>query len=259
MKKNVYLIILTVVTVICVIVGSCYHLIGFGVSVLEQLSIFQTRESTEAGPNVSKNAVTIDDFTSIQANVNVMDLDIVRGDSYSVSYRGNEKLQPDYKVENGCLTIIQSAKLSRLMSGNKKCSLTVTVPVSLTSANIQTDVGDLAFSGQDISDLTITADVGDIDLNDCSLENAKLEANIGDIDFKNCSFTALDISSDVGDVDFASREDLSAYTIDLSTDVGDVEVNGKNCHRNFNQQGSPSYGKLTITNDTGDIELDYKK
>lgn len=31
MKKNVYLIILTLVTVICIIGGTCYHLVGWGV------------------------------------------------------------------------------------------------------------------------------------------------------------------------------------------------------------------------------------
>ena len=51
MKKNVYLIILTLVTVICIIGGTCYHLVGWGVSFLSHLpfaSFYSDSDDTES-------------------------------------------------------------------------------------------------------------------------------------------------------------------------------------------------------------------
>lgn len=40
MKKNIYLTILTIVTVLCIIGGTCYHVIGWGVSLQSALYLF---------------------------------------------------------------------------------------------------------------------------------------------------------------------------------------------------------------------------
>ena len=37
MKKNIYLSIITLVTIICIIAGTCYHLLGFGVKIFPNI------------------------------------------------------------------------------------------------------------------------------------------------------------------------------------------------------------------------------
>ena len=40
MKRNVYLILITVITILCIIAGTGYHLVRFGLSVAEGLPFF---------------------------------------------------------------------------------------------------------------------------------------------------------------------------------------------------------------------------
>ena len=40
MKRNVYLILITVITILCIIAGTGYHLVRFGLSVAEGLPSF---------------------------------------------------------------------------------------------------------------------------------------------------------------------------------------------------------------------------
>lgn len=288
MKRNVYLILLTIITIICIIAGTCYHLVRFGLSVAEGLPSLQSiieavtdwdddddwdddwgddDTKTDAAPAASKNNAnkstsakeTLDAFTSIQADLRIADLKIVSGTANSITYKASSKrFIPKYEIKNNCLTIQQAQKGTVSLGVHKKqgCTITITVADSLDHVKIQADVGDITFSDQNITGLDLSADVGDIDLENCMFDKSTLEANIGDVDIKNCSFTTMDISNDVGDVDFDSKEDLSDYQIDLDTDLGDVSVNAKSYHHSYSHDGKTKHA-LTVSNDTGDIDLTY--
>lgn len=265
MKKNVYLTVLTIVTVICVVIGLCYHTINFGVSFMDGLNIpfFSLSRNTTSG-NGSKSSemlkdpedIMLDEFNTIKVDADVMDLNIEYGSNFSLSYYCNEKLIPDYKVKDGVLTVTQNSDLTSLWGGNKKCSVTITVPEELEFVDIASDVGDIDLKNLSIKTLTLTADVGDIDIIRCTLGQVTLTADLGDIDVENSSFIELKATNDVGDTDIESSISLSDYEIDLKTDIGEVEVNDRNSHRSFQQPGTGN-GKLTVSNSTGDIEVSY--
>ena len=260
MKRNVYLILITVITILCIIAGTGYHLVRFGLSVAEGLPSFS--EFIEAISDWDDDDDDSDDndnrdaFSSINANLNVVDLTIQRGNTFSITCKASKKLTPEYKVENNCLTITQYAKAHNALGRNKKCSVTITVADTLTDLKLHTNVGDVDLSGLNVLALDLRADVGDIDLENCTLETSTLDANVGDIDLEDCTFTSMEITSNVGDVDLDCKEDLSGYHIELGTGVGDVNVNDTYCHRSYSNQGDSSHS-LTISNDTGDISLTY--
>lgn len=65
MKKNVYLIILTLVTVICIIGGTCYHLVGWGVSFLSHLpfaSFYSDSDDTESSGTITLDRHSLTSF-----------------------------------------------------------------------------------------------------------------------------------------------------------------------------------------------------
>ena len=292
MKRNVYLIILTIITIICVIAGTGYHLVRFGISVARGLPSIQTfidavsdwddddfSDSTEAASSTKtvSSSQNLDAFTSIQTDMRVLDLNVVSGDSYSIQYKANRKLVPEFEVKNNCLTIKQLQKGSVFHgTQNAKCEVTVTVADSLDSVKIQSDSGDVALSDQTITTLSLYADAGDIHLENCALDKSTLETDAGDFDLKNCTFTTLslyadagdinlgnctfknmDISSDAGDIDIDSKEDLSGYRIDLDASFGDVTVNHKNHRSRYSHDGNLSGHTLTVSTDAGDIDLNY--
>ena len=292
MKRNVYLIILTIITIICIIGGTCYHLVRFGISVAGGLPSIQTfmdavldwnndyysynTESSASTKTVSSSQ-NLDAFTSIQADMNVMDLNVVSGDSYSIQYKASKKFVPEFEVKNNCLTIKQTQKFSFFSAArNPKCTVTVTVADSLDSVKIQSDAGDITLSDQTITTFSLYADAGDINLENCAFGKSTIETDAGDFDLKNCTFTALslytdagdidlenctftnmDISTDAGDIDIDSKEDLSGYRIDLDTSYGDVTVNHKKQRHSYSHDGTLSGHTLTVSTDAGDIDLNY--
>lgn len=313
MKRNVYLIILTIITILCVIAGTGYHLVRFGISVAEGLPSIQTfmdavsdwdddaSADNAASSSSAKNTKTVsssqnlDAFTSIQADMSVIDLNVVSGDSYSIQYKANQKFVPEFEVKNNCLTIRQRQKVSVFPKRNIKCTVTVTVADSLDSVKIQSDAGMVTLSDQTITTLSLYADAGDINLKNCAfgkstletdagdfdlknctftafslyadagdinlencaLDKGTLETDAGDVDLKNCTFTNMDISSDAGDVAIDSKEDLSGYHIDLDASFGDVTVNHKNQRSRYSHDGTRSGHTLTVSTDAGDIDLNY--
>ena len=132
MKRNVYLILITVITILCIIAGTGYHLVRFGLSVAEGLPSFSEfieaisdwdddgddsddsddNDDSDNGISTSVDASqkNLDAFSSINADLNVVDLTIQRGNTFSITCKASKKLTPEYKVENNCLTITQYAK-----------------------------------------------------------------------------------------------------------------------------------------------------
>lgn len=256
MKKNIYLTILTFVTVLCIIGGTCYHVIGWGVSLAKGITGILSHNGTESVGNLKNDTITLDSFSNITADVNVMNLTVATGESYSISYASNEKLIPEYEVKDNTLTLKQKNLKFNSITGNKKCTVTVTVPDSLQNLQIDANVGDVNLDGISAESLVLNADVGDIDVTDCSFDQVKAEAAVGDVDFEDSSFQNMEISNDVGDVS-VSAENLSNYQMNLSTDIGEVSVNDKNYRKSYKCDGY-SGSKLIIENNTGDIEVDYR-
>jgi hypothetical protein len=219
---------------------------------------------TNAGALKNSESIPLSTFTAIEADCDVMALTILPGDSYTIRYSANEKLIPEFQVENGTLTLTQNA-LHTISFGSKKCSVTITVPYStaLDSADISTDVGDIVLRELQLASLSLTADVGDIDLAFCQFGDVTLTANVGDIDLDNSTFTSLsatadvgDVSVDLGEVSTDAASNLDTYTMQLSTDIGEVEVNNTDCRRNYVQTGTADHS-VTIEVSTGNIKVNY--
>lgn len=257
MKKNVYLTILTVVTVLCIIGGSCYHIVGWGLNVLSDVFSFWKSDKEEAGPVVDSDSGELGDFTSISVDADIMSLTVVPGDSAAISYKGNEKLAPKYEIDGDALVITQTGKVNSFW-GSKKCNVTLTVPEAacFRSIEIYSAVGDIDLSGLQGEFLSLDADVGDIDVDGCRFTDIEITASVGDVDMEDCTFTTLAIDADVGDIDVDSAADLSEYEISLDTDMGEVCVNDRDYRKSYEQDGT-SAGQVTITNSMGDISLEY--
>jgi DUF4097 and DUF4098 domain-containing protein YvlB len=194
-----------------------------------------------------------------------MALTVLPGDSYTIRYSANEKLIPEFQVENGTLILTQNSPHTTVSFGTQKCSVTITVPYStaLDSADISTDVGDITLKELELTSLSLTADVGDIDLAFCQFGDVTLTADVGDIDLDNSTFTSLsatadvgDVSVDLGEVSTDAASNLGNYAMQLSTDIGKVEVNNTDCRRNYVQTGNADY-QMTIEVSTGNIKVNY--
>ena len=119
MKRNVYLILITVITILCIIAGTGYHLVRFGLSVAEGLPSFSEfieaisdwdddgddsddsddNDDSDNGISTSVDASqkNLDAFSSINADLNVVDLTIQRGNTFSITCKASKSLPRNIK------------------------------------------------------------------------------------------------------------------------------------------------------------------
>ena len=94
MKKSIYLLIITIFTIVCVIVGTNIHMGG-------HLGISRMDDDVEE----YENSATLEAFDSIAVDADVMELQIVRGEEFGIQYDCTEDMIPQYKVEKEKLVI----------------------------------------------------------------------------------------------------------------------------------------------------------
>lgn len=260
MKKNIYLTILTIVTVACIIFGSLYHIIGLSSQISEYISLPFLKEKESESNSMNTDALTLEAFTGIKGDFSVIDLTISPGSSYKISYNGNKKFAPEYSVTDGVLNIKQQkVGIKSFGIKNNKCELTVTIPAdtSLSSVELTSDVGDIDLNNLAIGQLNLSADVGDLELKKLSSDEIVIETNVGDVDVKDCTYETIKITSDVGDISIDGQEELDSYAFDLSTDLGTVKVDGKKHSRSYEKTKEEGNNRLIyVRNDTGDISID---
>lgn len=262
MKKNIYLTVITIITIICIIAGTCYHVIGWGVHFFSEQPfishIFEDNDTEAESSN--QTTETLDSFDNLKLDISVADLTVTSGDSYSISYDTNRaSLIPKYNVNNGTLTVTQKSKHNSFW-GSTHCSITITVPESTVLNNLTADgsVGDVLFSEIQTQKSTLDFSVGDIDLENSALGNCTLDTSTGDIDVKDCTFENMEIDTSVGDVDVSVSQDLTSYDMTLDTGVGEVTVNGSS-HKDHYESSGDSSNTFIVDNSTGDISVNYGK
>lgn len=262
MKKNIYLTVITIITIICIIAGTCYHVIGWGVHFFSEqpfISHILGDNDTES-ESLNQTTETLDSFDNMKLDISVSDLTITTGDSYSISYDTNRAvLIPKYEVSHGTLTVTQKSKHNNFW-GSTHCAITITVPESAVLSNLTADgsVGDVLFQNIQAQKSTLDFSVGDLDLENCALGDCSIDTSTGDIDVKDCTFGNMEIDTSVGDVNVSVSQDLASYDMTLDTGVGEVTVNGGS-HKDHYESRGDSSNTFTVDNSTGDISVNYGK
>ena len=122
MKKNIYLIIITIITVVCIIAGSLYHIGGFALGLFDNL----IPHSDKSLGNVCTKELSVDEFSNLVFDTTISNINVKTGDSYTVSYKCNKRLVPKIKSSGDTLTISQSKGSN--YRRNTTSEITVTIP-----------------------------------------------------------------------------------------------------------------------------------
>lgn len=252
MKRAIYLSVISAVTAVCIVAGICCHMFGRGKS-FPGISFFH---------GGSKETVSLENeelatFEEISVISDIMDVTLKQGERYSISYKSSKKILPEYKVENGMLSVTQEEHKWKWNS-NYVCNVTITVPktASLGAITINSDVGDIKMDGIRAASVHADSDVGDIKAGSCTVGDVVLQTDVGDCKLEDCSFDNINIISDIGDVKLESAKDLSAYSMDVYTDMGNVKINGQKQRKAYSTEGSRE-NLIKIVTDCGDIHVSY--
>lgn len=284
MKKTIYIVIISVITIFCIIAGSIYRFGDFNIGWGFPWGM---------GSNSTKisKTVSLEDFDNVNIDLNVMDIEIEEGSEASAYYECSKEMYvPEINVENGTLVIRQkkNKKFNISNFGNIRCKMLLTVPTGtdLKDFTLRNNTGDVIINGIECDEFKLEADTGDIKLTDCESDKTdidndtgdvklidcllgicEIDGDTGDIKLSNCDFAPatgnISIANDTGDVDVEGCPDLGLYETDFSTDIGEVTVNGRDESKHYKEDAvlesnTDNIRKFTIKTDIGDVTVNQK-
>lgn len=271
MKKAVYLTLLTIVTIICILFGVFYHVLGRIAG--NGFRIFTKGYYSSEQCDFSEQ---IDEFTSIQMDIAAAEVMIEKGDAFSIAYEGIEDLKPQYSVDNKVLNVKSSTKGIHFTT-SIVCKLTVTIPegTKLNGVVFDIDAGNLEAYGLNADKLEIDVDAGNVEVYDAACDRVTIDvdagnvifkdgelgsveasADMGNIEFKSCAFDILEAEADMGNVEVHSSQSLEDYSMNIDVDLGNVDVNGHDYSGGYTSAGDSDH-RIDITVSLGNAEITY--
>ena len=242
MKKNVLLIALGVITVFCICYGTYKHLGGFGRMFKDGgISISFDDEYEDSEKHEGKYSIDekLEKFTSIKIDAAVTGITIEQGADFRIESSFNKEiLRPKFSVEGNKLVVVQGARKQHgINMGSQNCRMVITIP-----------------SGTSLSSIDIDSNVGDVRLRELDAEDIDIDLNVGEIDVRNVTFTNIECDNNVGEVSINPLDNLDEYNISASTDVGEVRIDGRNYKKSYNSRGN-GHKKIKVNTNVGEINI----
>ena len=254
MKKSIYLTTITIITVICIIAGSLYHIGGLALGLFDNL----IPHSDNSPGNVCTKELSVDEFSNLIFDAAVLNINITAGDNYTVSYKCNERLVPKIKSSGDTLTISQRERTN--YKGNTTSEITVTIPDSaaLNKLSFNTGVGEVNLDALTAADAEFDTGVGDLYVTDCSFAPCDVDGGTGNLSVENCAFDKMDIDGGTGNITVTSSQSLDGYMMDLDSGIGSITINGNDYGDEYEvNEKAEKVKHLIIDSGLGDIELKY--
>ena len=254
MKRAIYLIVLSLITIGCIIFGTIYHT---GKAIGHIARWWDEEVESEADATTEEGQDTLDAFTTIHVEADIASVKVKQGDEFKIEWSVYRSGVPTYDVKDGVLTVRQKHPHKNL-TGNHTCKITLTLPegTELQRVEIDADVGNVDLSDVISRKTVITADVGSVGLENCQLGDTTIEADVGDVRLHACGFDDFTAEADVGSISIDAAQDLSDYSFDLEAGVGDIHINDKNVRKQFEKHGSGQY-KMDVNCDVGSLDISF--
>ena len=216
-KKSVWLVAAAVVAALCV--GGCTVTVndssGSSSSDGSGFSQSDFTEKTESFENVS----------SITVDVVIGDINISKGDGFSVTCSFPEEYMPSMECTDGNLNVTLNTSDSISLKDGATATVTITVPedFKLTDMSLKTSLGSMDLKDLVSENFKAETAVGDIVMDYCVFQTVNIESELGNITGTEIGFDSGTVHAESGDVSMDGDFD----SIDASTDLGTATVNGK--------------------------------
>ena len=224
-KRNIFILILSIITVSCIIVGTSYHVFKYK-NYKDDVELVEYEDRT-----------IIPSFNSLIIDGYIMDIEVTTGDSYSydISYNHNS-LEPIVKIDGDAL-VIKQRKKPKNIGQTQICKAIVTIPFNekLNKIDIESNIGEVTVDCLSAKEVIVNTNIGHINLIDLDSEKIKGESNIGKVE--------IDVLGSIKD-----------YNIDLETNLGETKVNGRTLEKEYSSY-SDSSKEIKIETNIGEINL----
>lgn len=241
MKKTVLLIVLGVITIFCICYGTYKHLKGFDSIFKDGINISFDDDDDTDEKNDGKYSIDekLEKFSSIRLNAAVMGITIEQGDEFRIESSFNKEiLRPVFSINGNQLVVTQGRRKQQSINmGSQNCRTVITIP-----------------SGTSLSSIDIDSNVGNVRLREIDAEDIDVNLNVGEIDVRNVDFTEINCNTNVGEISINPVSKLNEYDINASTDVGEIRINGRNYKKRYNSSGN-GHKKIKANTNVGEINV----
>ena len=247
--KNAYLIILSIITVACILVGAMWHIGGFFGKGFKGFKGFNFNLGnvvtwSDPGDNVHEKA-NLDAFDSIDVSLGIGEFILKEGSSYEISYDYPEKWVPEYSISGKKLTVKHPKHLSFNTAGSVDAKVVITVPKGtvLDEIDVNCSLGDIDISDVNCERYDIDESLGEITVKNVTCDDMFADNSLGSIQLINVNANKLEANLSMGDL---TVKDSDIDTVDCGNSMGSVEFEGKCKSLNIDN----SMGDIKVTTDS---------
>ncbi len=253
--KTAILLIATIITILCVLYGAMVHIGGFAAKSI--IGYITGEEKIEFGEGFkdSKSSELSEDVRVIKLHVNAAEVDIKKGASNTITISSSmEKYGPEYKFEDGVLTVKQSDISSVGMPGkglNNKVVITLSNKPEEISGVLE--LGDMDIEGITADSIDLVLNLGDMEIDDVTVTDITLVNKLGDIKVNGCDFKNAVMDNKLGDVKLNLTGNISDYRYKLGVDMGEIKIGSEKFGREYSTDSGDKM--LKVNCNMGDIKI----
>lgn len=180
---------------------------------------------------------SVESFDQIKVDNSIDNIRLVTGDRYSVSYTGQEKLEPSVKVKNGILTIDSPER-------------SITINGSIFNARKLKQELIIEIPKKELKYLSIDTSNGNISADNLEVQKGIIDTSNGNINIKNLiTKKGFEIDTSNGTIKVGKT---NAEGYDLSTSNGHITVEGENKSDEF-EKNTGAKNVLNVDTSNGNI------
>ena len=201
----------------------------------------------------------LDDFSSVDINLNLADLEIVASDNgeYGIEYKlYSDNIKCD--VQNDSLIFRENKgkigfNFNLGFLGAEDTYVKIYVPEKeLESIKISADMGTIKLNHIFAKNVNIDADMGSVVFAGMVTETFTAELDMGSADIEGWLDCDIDVSCDMGNLDITTYFSSSAYKLNVNSDMGEETFN----YNGGTEISSNNFIKADC--DMGSIEITFK-
>lgn len=244
-NQKIYLIIITIVTAICIIVGSLIHVVG----------LFSFPKGSNQLSNMAIDGM--ESFSRVTVEAQVLEVNVEVGDDYKFSYDcSRQEFVPEFAVEGDTLKIKQNVpkKFTRnnvksdrakvfIVVPNEKALLSIIATINVGEVKIKdlnmeicdvkTDVGNVEIENATMENLDAKSSVGNVELEDTNVQEMTAKCEVGNVEIKGGKIGKMMLETEIGDIRIEKLVDYEKASLDLGTELGSIIIDGQKMAKTY--------------------------
>jgi len=248
MKNGYKLVGLVVSLMILGIVLVGVGIVNGGKTNIDVSNMFDRQDNGDDESGLTRTEI-LEAYDSLELKADVAQIEIVKGDKYSLSISGIKKKDISYKVQNHKLLITQKSH-RRLSIGFKTLeNITITIPenVEIQDFQMECGIGDVIISDVSSNNMSLKVGVGTVKINNVSADTCKIRGGVGEVTADTFTANKLDVEAGVGEIDM--QGDFKG-DINLRGGIGEIVLKASGQKSDFNYEFEKGIGEMKLNGES---------